>query len=1278
MRFTFYLQRGIFLLGLVLAGPLAKAQSGFFEPLSSAQARTATPDAGKLERSALYRLKTADLRTYLAKAPLEFRTSTAPLRVAIPLPNGTVETFGILESPILSPALAVVHRGIKTYTGRGLANPTYTIRLSLTSSGFDAIILGVENDAVYYTKTSDSPGSEVYMTYFAREAKRASAEAQPFGLRAKCGTESALIDVKKASNGKARLANNTGTMLRTFRLAVAATGEFTQRKGGGNVNNAFNAVVGYVNRMNAVYRVELSVAFQLVSGTNLVYPNPATDPYDNSKQSQMLGENQTNMVNVLGVNGFDVGHVFGFSGDSGAGIARGRSACNDNAKGQGVSGVGDGSFAAVFDDQLISHEVGHQFGMEHTYNSSKIGACTTREANYSVEPGSGATIMSYGFTCSDRRGNNEDYESTYLPFLNFHTVSYQQAVEFMATVSCGPSTATNNAVPAIGQFPTNTTIPRSTPFELTGTATDANAGDVLSYSWEGTNIGNADDTTISTLTNTAKPPFFRSYPPVPTGTRVFPRLEAILNGSNYATGDKLPSVGIATTHRLTVRDGVGGVNYQTVTVTVDGNAGPFLVTSNLNGSYTGGTQQTINWDVANTTAAPVNCASVNIQLSTDGGRTFPITLLANTPNDGTEPVTFPNITNNQCRIRVMAANNIFFDISNSNFTVLDPNNQPPVAVAIPNQTGTLDAAFAFTPPAFTDPENQQLTYRTLGLPTSLSMNPDTRVISGTPAAVGPFSVTIVATDPGNLTASTTFILTINPGPIVPLVVSLTASATTFLTTGNTSVTALVSGGRPPYSYNYGANGSLAAVASSGNRVTFSDVTAGVQTFTILVTDTTLPVNQTTAATISVTVLVPGGAPVVGVEATDATASERRTASKVSQGARVAAGASDVDTGIIQFQRNSSVGRLVVDYRIDGSAIPGVDYVELPGSMTFLDGQRTVDVEIIPIVDDNSSEQDETIIISLIDEDGYDLDPSEASATVTILGDAPPTPPGPASSLTITSFTCNINPSPALSRVDFVVSRGDGSIAPAVAPLLIVGVTGNGSLGTRYSFPFDQNVNTLAVQDAATRSTYFVWNIRAACGTTPPPSPTVVVPPTPVSSLTITSFTCAINASPALSRVDFVVSRADGSIAPAVAPLLIVGVTGNGSLGTRYSFPFDQNVSTVTVQDAATRSAYFTWNIRQACAAPAMARLAEPTASWQLLVQGNPTTGLVNILVKGAQGRSLELSLQDVSGRKLMGRNLQPQADTHRETFDVSALSGGLFILRATDGQHSQTVKIVKQ
>ncbi|WP_373516042.1 reprolysin-like metallopeptidase, partial [Persicitalea sp.] len=634
----------------------------------------------------LYSIKESQLRQHLLKAPLEFSSRTSALTLEIPLPNGQTETFEMFESPILAPTIAARHPEIKTYAGRGTTHRNYTIRLSFTSVGFNAIILGIGSDAAYYDKVSNDKTDQVYRVYFASDAERPKPD-QTTGPGNKCGViDMPLKDAfPQGMPNRGRIAvgpNDVGSARRVFRLAMAADNEFVQstQGGGGDVSTAFAKLVAYVNRIDAVYQKELSVTFTLVSDQSAISTNPAD--YTNDDQDAMLEQNQTRLDALLGNGNYDIGHVLGTAIGSGGGLASSPSVCDEFSKAQGVSGVGDGSFAPVFDDQLIAHEMGHQFSMSHSYNSV-IPVCTTREATTSVEPGAGTTIMSYGFTCDDN-DNDDNYENTYQPFLNFHTVSYDQAAVFIATTgTCFTTTNTGNSVPDISSKTSDMTIPKSTPFALTGTASDADGGDALTYSWEGTNIG-TETPTASTLLDPSKAPFFRSYEPVATPTRTFPRLSAILDGTNTARGDKLPSVGVVTTQRLTVRDNNGGVTYGAVNVTIDGNSGPFLETTNLSGSYAANTAQTITWDVANSDNAPVNCANVNILLSTDGGQTFPLTLAADTPNDGSESVTLPNNLTTTARIKIEAVNNIFFDISNSDFSITDEAGVPIISLSAPD------------------------------------------------------------------------------------------------------------------------------------------------------------------------------------------------------------------------------------------------------------------------------------------------------------------------------------------------------------------------------------------------------------------------------------------------------------------------------------------------------------------------------------------------------------------------------------------------------------------
>ncbi len=670
MRLNVYLKKTITVFCLLTIASLSQAQRNFF---------TRTKPTGKYEIESslksynVYKLDQSGFKEYISKSPSELTSneSISPIVISVPLPDGSMESFQIFESSILSPEIAAQFPDFKTYTGKSKSSGL-TIRISFTSIGFDAIITSAGKDVIYFQKANSNRADNNIISYFGSKATKLG---KP-NMSNKCGaivpTTSSISTFgdTKSILGTQNL-TSTGGSLRNFKLAVSATAEYNTLKGAGNTTTSFSTIVAFVNRLIAVYRSELSITFTLVSSTNLIATAVGT-PFTNSNTNDLITQNQTFVDNVIGNTNYDLAFVLGTStpNSSSGGLAASSSVGLTGQKAQNATQVAvDNTFAPVFDDQTIAHEVGHQFSMSHSFNSA-IPVCTTREPSTSVEVGSGTTIMSYGYTCSDNTGN-DDYENTYLPFLNFHAISYSQAVSFLATIpNVGTSTSSGNTPPVITSITADKTIPKSTPFFLTGTASDVNTNDVLSYSWEGTNIGIATPVP-TTFSNTTLPPFFRSYQPVSSSTRYYPRLSAILDGSNYARGDKLPSVAIVTTHRFTVRDNSTGVNTGTVNVTVDGNSGPFLETTNLSGNYTSGSNQTITWSVNNTTAAPVSCANVSILLSVDGGQTFPYTLAASTPNDGSEQITLPALTSSTttARIKVQAVDNIFFDISNSNFSI---------------------------------------------------------------------------------------------------------------------------------------------------------------------------------------------------------------------------------------------------------------------------------------------------------------------------------------------------------------------------------------------------------------------------------------------------------------------------------------------------------------------------------------------------------------------------------------------------------------------------------
>jgi len=646
----------------------------------------------------LVSLNVSALQNVLRSTPLEARgidQASKPVVLTLPLPDGSFGRFQIVESSVMEPELAARYPAIKTFSGQGIDDPTATVRFDSTPAGFHAMIL-TAGDTIYVDPFNRTD-TEHYISYYKRDFKVPEGKFFKEGMPIEETPSEYEAELQRQIAGKAPVfaAKPSGAELRTYRLAVAAEGEYTA-KFGGTKAGALAAIVTTVNRVVGIFEREIAVSLVLINNNDaVIYTDAATDPYTSGNSAKLLDENQANLDQVIGSANYDIGHVVGIGQ---GGLAQRGSVCS-SSKAQGLTAL-DNPVGDPFDVDFVAHEIGHQFGADHTYNANAGGSCTTREPTTAFEPASGSTIMGYAGICSDDTAD-VNLQQNADPY--FHTASFDQIITYTTTGegnSCGVKTTTSNAPPVVnaGQ-PNGLTIPKQTPFTLTGSATDPN-GDALTYSWEEFDLGNPSPGRDNT-----NPPFFRSFPPTASPSRTFPKWSDIINNTT-TYGEILPNVTRAMVFRLTARDnkaGGGGVDYDSARINVTADAGPFVVTApNTAVSWNGNSAQTVTWDVANTNAAPVNCANVNILLSTDGGQTYPLTLASSVPNNGTANVTAPNTATTSARVQVACAGNIFFDISNANFTITQADSVPSVTInqapgqADPSSAGPVNFTATFS------------------------------------------------------------------------------------------------------------------------------------------------------------------------------------------------------------------------------------------------------------------------------------------------------------------------------------------------------------------------------------------------------------------------------------------------------------------------------------------------------------------------------------------------------------------------------------------------------
>lgn len=632
-----------------------------------------------------FELALVDFRPSWSAAPLLTASNARQTNciIQVPTPDGSMASFAVFRNPVAPLEWAVKHPAIATYTGFGITDPHAFAVFDFTYKGFHAMVMSpngtyfidpatLETDAYYliYNKTDFTTDKDFNCLVDMHEPVTGS----PF----KCAPGSPMN-------------RSVGAQLKTYRLAMAATGEYTAFHGG-TVAGALSAIVTSVNRVSGIYERDLSIRLTLIPNTDtLIYVNPTTDPYTNSNGGTMLGQNQTTVNNVIGSNNYDIGHVFSTGGGGIAGLGV---VCSFSNKARGVTGspspVGD-----PFDVDYVAHEIGHQFGGNHTFNA-EVGACSgNRSGGAAYEPGSGSTIMAYAGICGSNnlQTNSDDY---------FHAKSFDEIIIYTTNgigANCPQVTPTGNTPPVINPVPTRV-IPYLTPFRMTADASDPD-GDPITYCWEQYDLGPAG--TWNSPSGNA--PIFRSFNPSTSPVRLFPRLLNILNNS-LSIGEVKPSYARTLNFRLTVRDNRingGGVtnNDTTFQVQVINTGQAFAITSQnvANVVWAAGSNETITWDVGGSDLAPISTPLVNILLSTDGGQTFPITLASQVSNNGSYQIQVPFVNTSTARVMVEGDGNIFFDINDRNFTIgitaVAELTQPFEVIVAPNPT---DAYFQITLP----------------------------------------------------------------------------------------------------------------------------------------------------------------------------------------------------------------------------------------------------------------------------------------------------------------------------------------------------------------------------------------------------------------------------------------------------------------------------------------------------------------------------------------------------------------------------------------------------
>ncbi|MEL6392206.1 MAG: reprolysin-like metallopeptidase [Bacteroidota bacterium] len=605
-------------------------------------------------------------------------------QLSLPTPDGDIQTFFIWKTNVAEPALSTRFPGIVTLGGMAKDKPSIKLRAEWKN---DNARVAPNADGKLSLMIFDPAERWVIRPLVGTDSYEMGTETDFAHLRRafECMVDDhdGFHDHEENQQSPVSAPYPIGEELRSYRMAVATTAAYTNFHGPGNdTASVLAAVLASVNRISEVYESDVSVTFTLVEETTKTFYF-GDDPFSGSGP---LGFLHDVIVDSIGLNNFDVGHLFDVGG---GGVASLGSVCTSNRKGSGYTSLNPPE-GDPFDIDYLAHEVGHQFAGNHTFNS-----CNPSQGPQPFEPGSGVTIMAYAGICGVDNVANRSIPQ-------FHAASLAEITQFTqfgTGNSCPTTTATNNTPPTTeAVVPGNIIIPPDTPFELEATSTDDETPEAVTYSWEQYQTGPS----VPLGDAAGSSPLFRNFNHTTNPVRVFPRMQRILSGVDDRA-ELLPTYDRNVRFRIVARDnssGGGGVFWNNFDIIARAAGGPFRVTSQGEGNaeLTAGDVAILTWERGNTHQAPFSTDSIDVYLGADPLNGFD-QYLGRVENTGSAFVVIPEIAEaSTYRFKLKGVDRLWFNINEEDINLVSPDGP---ALSVTNLesdlslcgTGTLEINF---------------------------------------------------------------------------------------------------------------------------------------------------------------------------------------------------------------------------------------------------------------------------------------------------------------------------------------------------------------------------------------------------------------------------------------------------------------------------------------------------------------------------------------------------------------------------------------------------------